>query len=644
MSIALFGRADGAVLEVDEVVAALLGALGAVLEAGHEPGEREVQVGRLLGLAADDQRRAGLVDEDVVDLVDDREAALALHALVEFEDHVVAQVVEAELVVRAVGDVGCVGLAPGHRSQVEQPLVGRRVARLEDERRVVRDHPDADAEEVEDRAHPLRVASGEVVVDGHDVHAAAGQRVEDRGERADERLALAGPHLGDLALVEDGRPDELDVEVAHAERPLHRLAGHREDLGQDVVERLLEALVLALAALLGELAAALEVVVVELVVGRLVRLGARADLVADLRELGADLLVGQRLEFGLERVGLVDQGLDASELAVVRVDETGKESHGTVSIGASPRPGPARGHESTAAGSACRARRSVPEPRAVAHHEEHERQRGEAEPEQHGHQHRGRVHLRVLELGQALCGAAGAPARRAELVAPVPFGDRTRLEAALAVGSVELEAHRSPAGAARPSRLEGSPSTGGCPSPRRLEPSPPSSQSSISWVNETSLENSAPTDSPRWMRLMASPMSGATDSVVIFGSRLRGGQRDRVGDDDLAQVEVADALDGRVAQDAVRRAGVDLGHALALERADDLDERAGRVDLVVDDDRALALDVADDVHQLGPVEVADAPLLDDRQRRVEQLGERPRALGEAEVGHDHDVSRCLSMK
>ena len=86
-----------------------------------------------------------------------------------------------------------------------QPLVGRRVAGLEDERRVVGDHPDADAEEVEDRAHPLRVAPGEVVVDGDDVDAAAGQRVEDRGQRRDEGLALAGPHLGDLALVEDGR-------------------------------------------------------------------------------------------------------------------------------------------------------------------------------------------------------------------------------------------------------------------------------------------------------------------------------------------------------------------------------------------------------------------------------------------------------
>ena len=82
----------------------------------------------------DDQRRARLVDEDVVDLVDDREAALALDPLLELDDHVVAEVVEAELVVRAVRHVGGVGLAPGHRPQVDQSLVGRREVRLEDDR------------------------------------------------------------------------------------------------------------------------------------------------------------------------------------------------------------------------------------------------------------------------------------------------------------------------------------------------------------------------------------------------------------------------------------------------------------------------------------------------------------------------------
>ena len=148
-------------------------------------------------------------------------------------------------------------------------------------------------------------------------------------------------------------------------------------------------------------------------------------------------------------------------------------------------------------------------------------------------------------------------------------------------------------------------------------------------MNETSLLNSAPTDSPRWIRLIASPMSGATDSVVIFGEPLDRRQRNRVGQDDLEEARVAQPLDGRVAQHAVGGAGVDLRDVLALERPDDLGQRAGGVDLVVDDDRPLAADVADDVHQLGPVEVPDPPLLDDRERRVEELGEGPGPLGEA---------------
>ena len=65
-----------------------------------------------------------------------------------------------------------------------------------------------------DPAHPLGVAAGEVVVHGDDVDAAAREGVQRDGERRDERLALAGPHLGDLPLVEDHAAHELDVVVA----------------------------------------------------------------------------------------------------------------------------------------------------------------------------------------------------------------------------------------------------------------------------------------------------------------------------------------------------------------------------------------------------------------------------------------------
>ena len=97
--------------------------------------------------------------------------------------------------------------------------------------------PIGQAEEAVDLAHPFGVALGEVVVDGHDVHAAAGQRVEVDGERRDQRLAFAGLHLGDLALVQDHAADELHVEVALAERALGRLAHGGEGGHEDVVER-----------------------------------------------------------------------------------------------------------------------------------------------------------------------------------------------------------------------------------------------------------------------------------------------------------------------------------------------------------------------------------------------------------------------
>ncbi len=145
--------------------------------------------------------------------------------------HVVAQVVEAELGVGAVRDVGVVLGAPLRR------------------RHIGLDHADLEAEEAVDLAHPFRVALGEVVVDGDEMHALAGERVEVHGHRRDEGLALAGLHLGDVALVKDDASQHLDVEGPHAERALRRLAGHREDLEQQVVEQL--AVLVALAELGG---------------------------------------------------------------------------------------------------------------------------------------------------------------------------------------------------------------------------------------------------------------------------------------------------------------------------------------------------------------------------------------------------------
>ncbi len=221
---ALLGQDRGARLLVHEIVAGrelvavLVLLLGAFREVRDDAVTAVVDVGVLFRGARDDERRAGLVDEDRVDLVDDRVDVAPLDHALELELHVVAQVVEAELVVRPVGDVAGVGLLA---LVVEEAVL---------------DAADRQAEEAVDLAHPVGVAAGQVVVDGHDVHAPAGQGVQVDRHGRDERLALARLHLGDLALVEDHAADQLHVEGAHAQRAHGSFAGHGEGLLEDLVE------------------------------------------------------------------------------------------------------------------------------------------------------------------------------------------------------------------------------------------------------------------------------------------------------------------------------------------------------------------------------------------------------------------------
>ena len=70
------------------------------------------------------KRRPGLVDENVVDLVHDREVEWALHLLAGFKSQIVAQVVKAEFAVGSIGDVTLVGFLPADGPEMPQPFVG----------------------------------------------------------------------------------------------------------------------------------------------------------------------------------------------------------------------------------------------------------------------------------------------------------------------------------------------------------------------------------------------------------------------------------------------------------------------------------------------------------------------------------------
>ena len=144
---------------------------------GHDLVDGQVHVGVVFGLTADDQRRARLIDQDRVHLVDDGKVQSALHPVAHLVHHVVAQVVKAVFVVGAVGDVRTVGgllfLARG-LGQVDAY---------------------AQTQEVVEPAHPARIATGQVVIHRHHVHALAGQGIQIDRQGGGQRLALASAHF-----------------------------------------------------------------------------------------------------------------------------------------------------------------------------------------------------------------------------------------------------------------------------------------------------------------------------------------------------------------------------------------------------------------------------------------------------------------
>ena len=189
------------------------------LERLHKTVNRCVHVGALIAHAGDDQRRTRLVDQYAVHLVHHGKAEIPLHHALLADHHVVAQVVEAEFVVGTVNDVAGV---------IGTPLLRR--YRVYDEAHGI-------TEKCVKLSHPLRVSLGQIVVDGDDVHALTGERVETHRQRGDQRFTFARLHLGDAPLMEYDAADDLYIEVPHTEHTVRSFPHLRKHLGQQVVQR-----------------------------------------------------------------------------------------------------------------------------------------------------------------------------------------------------------------------------------------------------------------------------------------------------------------------------------------------------------------------------------------------------------------------
>ena len=144
----------------------------------------------------------------------------ALDHFVEMIFHVVAEVIEAQLVVGGIGYVAGIHL----------PALVVRQAMDND--------AGGEAQETVNLAHPGGVALGQIVVDGDDVNALACKGVEVNRKGRDKGFAFAGFHFGNGAVVQNHAADHLHVKMAHAKGALGGFADHGKGRNKEIVQSL----------------------------------------------------------------------------------------------------------------------------------------------------------------------------------------------------------------------------------------------------------------------------------------------------------------------------------------------------------------------------------------------------------------------
>ena len=186
---------------------------------GHDLGQHIIKIGRFFAGPGNDQRRPRFIDQDRVHFVDDRVMQRSLHHLFGINDHVVAQIVKAEFIVRAVSDIG----------GISRFSVGKI--------KTMRDQAYRQAEEPINLTHPFAVAFGQIIVHRHQMHALAFQCIQVDRQRRHQRLAFTCFHLGDLAFMQRHTAEQLHIKMPHAGCSQRSLPHHGKRFRQQQFQR-----------------------------------------------------------------------------------------------------------------------------------------------------------------------------------------------------------------------------------------------------------------------------------------------------------------------------------------------------------------------------------------------------------------------
>ena len=224
------GNRRGFRLFVDDVVSVLVCLVLVFLIIGLNNRDRGQGAGKAICLliklcgfvtaAGNDQRCSRLVDQDRVNLVNDRKVRGALHTVLLVNDHVVAQIIKAHLIVGAVGNVTGV-------CRTALVIV-----------QVMDDASDSQAEETENLAHFIGLCLCQVVVNRNDMDAVTGETVQIGCNAGNQRFTFTGTHFRDSALMQNDCTDNLDRERLFAENTVRSLADSCKGFHHNIIKRL----------------------------------------------------------------------------------------------------------------------------------------------------------------------------------------------------------------------------------------------------------------------------------------------------------------------------------------------------------------------------------------------------------------------
>ncbi|MNC10300.1 hypothetical protein D3C75_579390 [compost metagenome] len=177
-----------------------------------------IQIRRLGGLSGNNKRRPRFIHQNGVHFVHNGIIKGPLHHLLFIQNHIVPQVIKAELIVRTIGNITGISsllVLMAHLCQVQAYC---------------------HTEEIIYFAHFVTAHGGQIIIDRYQVDAFAGQCIQIQRQSSCLGFTFTGFHFGNPPAVEHHTTDQLHIKVAFAQHPFGGFPDDSKSIGEDIVQ------------------------------------------------------------------------------------------------------------------------------------------------------------------------------------------------------------------------------------------------------------------------------------------------------------------------------------------------------------------------------------------------------------------------